>query len=256
MGQRGVGGTVDRAQGEMTLLEHLTDLRLRIIGSSVAILLSTIPAYVFYDHIVTILFRPFQSIESMGAEARLYVGTLFEGFTTKIKISLLAGVILSFPVHLYNAIRFVFPGLTGKEKRVVVAGLGASFLLVVFSVYYSYFSIIPISVRFLTGPGFIPAQVGMILGYEKNIFTILQFIFVSLVVFQSPVLLEILLIMNVVTRKTLLRLSRFVVVGIFILAAILTPPDFVSQVSIAVPLVGLYFLTILIARIFRWGEER
>ena len=81
-------------------------------------------------------------------------------------------------------------------------------------------------------------------------------IFVSLVVFQSPVLLEILLIMNVVTRKTLLRLSRFVVVGIFILAAILTPPDFVSQVSIAVPLVGLYFLTILIARIFRWGEER
>jgi sec-independent protein translocase protein TatC len=241
--------------GEMTLLEHLADLRVRVISSAAAIFLCTIPAFVFYDQIVAILFRPFEFIEGATPGPRLFVMTLVEGFVAKIRISLLAGIILSLPVHLYNGIRFVFPGLTTREKRVVVAALCASFVLIVLSIYYSYFNIVPISVRFLTGSGFIPPRVGLILGYEKNIFFALHLMFASLVVFQIPVLLEILLFMHVVTRRTLLRASRFVIVAVFVVSAVLTPPDVLSQVAVAIPLTILYFLTILIAKIFGFGGE-
>jgi sec-independent protein translocase protein TatC len=136
-----------------------------------------------------------------------------------------------------------------------VIGLLVSFVLIIFSFYYSYYRIIPLSVRFLTSSHFIPVDVGMLLNYNRNIFYILQFIFITLVVFQTPIILEILLIMNVVQRRTLLLISRYVIVGIFVLSAIITPPDFISQISLTVPLVGLYFLTILIAWIFKFGEE-
>ncbi|MEE8440461.1 MAG: twin-arginine translocase subunit TatC, partial [Spirochaetia bacterium] len=220
---------------EMSILNHLRELRTRLIVGSVAIFIGSILAFVFFDQIVAILFRPFESIGTLESENQLFINTLFEGFVTKLKVSVLAGTIISFPVHLYNIIRFVFPGLKGKEKKMIVIGLIASFVLSAFSFYYSYFRIIPLSVRFLTGDHFIPLQVGMLLNYQRNIFYILQFIFVSLLVFQTPIILELLLVMNVVGRKTLLKASRHVIVLIFILSAVLTPPDFISQVSLAAP---------------------
>lgn len=238
----------------MSILSHLRELRIRLIVSAVAVCVGSILAFVFFDQIVSILFKPFEALELPDSENQLFINTLFEGFVTKLKVSVLAGTIISFPVHLYNIIRFVFPGLKAKEKKMIAIGLIASFVLGAFSFYYSYFRIIPLSVKFLTGDQFIPLQVGMILNYQRNIFYILQFIFVTLLVFQSPIILEMLLVMNVVGRKALLKMSRQVIVVIFILSALLTPPDFISQVSLAAPLIVLYFLTILIARIFRFGE--
>jgi sec-independent protein translocase protein TatC len=239
----------------MTFFEHLQELRIRIIVSAAAILAGSILAFSLFDSIVALLLEPLQRLDSAASGKQLFVHTLFEGFLTKIKISILTGIILSFPVHLYNFIRFIFPGLKRKERRFLVIGLLVSFVLIIFSFYYSYYRIIPLSVRFLTSSHFIPVDVGMLLNYNRNIFYILQFIFITLVVFQTPIILEILLIMNVVQRRTLLLISRYVIVGIFVLSAIITPPDFISQISLTVPLVGLYFLTILIAWIFKFGEE-
>ena len=109
--------------------------------------------------------------------------------------------------------------------------------------------------RFLTSSKFIPFNVGLLLNYTKNIFYILQFIFIALVIFQTPIILELLLISNVVKRKALLKMSKYIIILIFVLSALLTPPDFISQVSLATPLIVLYFLTILIAKIFRFGED-
>ena len=77
----------------------------------------------------------------------------------------------------------------------------------------------------------------------------------TIVLFQTPIVLELLMIMNILKRKTLLRASKYVIVGFFVLSAALTPPDFISQLSLALPLVGLFFLSILIAKIFRFGDE-
>lgn len=239
----------------MTVLDHLTELRKRIIVSLIGVLVGSVVGFLVFDYTIQLLFEPFSRIDSFNTEKELFVHTLFEGFLTKIKISVLTGIILSFPVHLYNLIRFIFPGLKDREKKIVIIGLIVSFILIIFSFYYSYYRIIPLSVRFLTGEEFIPVKVGMLLNYSRNIFYILQFILATLILFQTPILLEILLIMNIVSRKAVLRASRYIVVGIFILSAIITPPDFISQVTLSAPLIGLFFLTILVARIFRFGEE-
>jgi len=239
----------------MTFLDHLKELRLRIIISLIAVLIGSVIAFVFFDAIISKLYRPFLPLDTAQLQSTLFINTLFEGFLTKIKVSVISGIVLSFPVHLYNVIRFIFPGLNQKERKIIALSLGASFVLIVFSVYYSYFEIIPLSVRFLTSKQFIPANVGILLNYDKNIFYILQFILITLIVFQIPIILELLLIMNVVQRRRLLRASRYVIIAIFVLSAVITPPDFISQLTISTPLILMFFLTILIARIFHFGEE-
>jgi sec-independent protein translocase protein TatC len=100
----------------------------------------------------------------------------------------------------------------------------------------------------------LPEGVGFMLGYQANIFYLFSFILWSVLVLQMPLVMEILLILNVLNRRQVLRASRFVVVGVCILAAIITPHDFVSQLGVALPLIFFYFLAILIAKIFRFGE--
>ena len=235
-------------------MEHLRELRKRLIISIVAAAVAAIICFFLYDFILYFLFRPFKTLDQPIAGDFLFVNTIFEGFVTKLKVSLLCGVIISLPVHLYNGVRFIFPGLTGKEKKMIAIVLTSSFVLTAGSGYYSYFSVIPLSVAFLTNSGFIPQDVGLLLNFGQNIFYIFQFILAFIILFQMPIVLVVLMAMNVVPRKTLFRASRYILVGIFVLAALLTPPDFVSQVSLALPLVLLFFLAILIAKAFRLGE--
>jgi len=238
----------------MTFIEHIKELRKRLIVSLLGLLIATIVCFIFYDSIILILYKPFETLNNSIEDKVLFVNTIFEGFLIKIRVALLSGVILSMPLHLYNLLKFIFPALTKKEKNVIIIALAASFLLVGPSAYYGYFEIIPISVAFLTNAGFIPNEVGLLLSFEKNVFYIFRFLLITLLLFQLPVILGILMAMNLVKRKDLLKFSRFIVVGIFVLAALLTPPDFVSQLGLALPLILLYFLTILVAKIFRFGE--
>ncbi len=130
----------------------------------------------------------------------------------------------------------------------------AGFLLIGFNAYCGYFRVIPISIAFLTNSGFIPQNVGMLLNFGKNIFYIFRFLLITLILFQIPVILEVLMAMNILRRQALLKANRFVIVGIFLLSALLTPSNFISQVSRALPMIVLFFLTILIGKIFRFGE--
>jgi sec-independent protein translocase protein TatC len=238
----------------MPFIDHIKEFRRRLIVSLCALLVATIVSFIFYDAIIYILFHPFKDLDIIFGNEVLFVNTLFEGFITKIKISLLAGIVISIPLHFYNLIKFVFPGLTSKEKKVIKISLGFSFLLIGISSYYSYVKVIPVSISFLTNAGFIPQKVGLLLNFGKNIFYILHFLLATIILFQSPIVLEVLLVMKVVKRHTLVKISRFAIVIIFTAAAILTPPDFVSQLGLALPMVLLYFLTILVAKIFKLGE--
>lgn len=238
---------------EATFVEHLRELRRRIIVSATAVLLGAVVGFVFYDWIFVFFAEPFENLEQT-LDSTMFVSTIFEGFAVKMKLSVIAGTVLSLPIHLYNIVAFVFPGLLPREKRIVGGTLAASFVLAVLAFYYGYFHMIPISIRFLTGMGFIPDEVGILLGYGKNIFYVLQLLFLLILLVQVPVLLEILMILNVLKRRALLKAWRYVVMAVFPLSALFTPPDFISQVIVAVPLVVLFFGTILIARIFHFGE--
>lgn len=241
--------------GNMPLLSHLTELRRCLIISIFALLIGFVIALFLYNHIIEFLFSPLLVLTDSAKGDVLYINTFIEGFLVRLKISALAGFILSSPVHLFNLLYFIFPGLLPNEKRIIIITLTASFIFIIASIFYSYYSIIPASIAFLTGKGFIPDNTGILLSFGKNIFYILQFMIMALVVFQLPIVLETLLVLNVVKRKILLKFGRYIIVLLFFTAAIITPPDFLTQIGLALPMTGLYYLTILIAKIFKFGEE-
>ncbi len=244
-----------KADLPMPILEHLAELRRRLIWSIVALIVASAVAFAFYEVIVRFLLRPFEGIESAMDNNTVYVTTVIEGFSTRLRVSILCGLIASIPIHLGNLVLFVFPGLTGRERRIVSGALIAGLLLVVGSATFGYSAVIPISIRFLMTSRFVPEGVGIILSLQRNVAYLFQFLLATLIVFEIPIVLALLMAFGVVTRRALLRASRYVIVGIVALSAILTPPDLISQVTLAAPLIALYFLTIGVAWVFRFGGE-
>ena len=115
-------------EGEMSFLEHLQELRKRIIVSMIAILGAAIISYIFFDHIVAFLFKPFREIEALSIrEDILFINTIFEGFLVRLKVAILSGIVFSLPVHVFNIVKFVLPGLTAKEKKIILVSLIVSF---------------------------------------------------------------------------------------------------------------------------------
>lgn len=244
---------MSNADYDMPLIEHLKEFRFWLIVSLAALFLASGFCFSLYDKIFNLFIEPFSTIEE-SLDNRLFINYVHEGFLIKLKLSLIAGTVLSLPVHLYGIVRFIFPGLTKKERKIIGFCLFVSIILSGFGFIYGYFYIVPISIQFLTGSGFIPEGVGMLLSFEKNIFYIIRFLLGAIAIFQLPIILEILLIMNLISRKKLLKASKFVILFTFVLSALFTPPDFVSQIAVAVPLMILYFLALLIAYIFRFGK--
>lgn len=239
----------------MPLLSHLNELRRCLVISGIALFAGFITALLLYDFIMDFLFAPLLQLTTSSDGEVLFINTIAEGFLVRLKISALAGFVLSLPVHVFNILRFIFPGLLKKEKQIISAALISSFILITGSFYYSYYTIIPVSIAFLTGKGFIPENTGMLLSLSGNIFYILQFMLMAVIVFQLPIVLEMLMILNIVKRNTLFKLGKYLVVVFFILSALISPPDFVSQVGLALPMTALFYLTILVAKIFKFGEE-
>ncbi len=240
----------------MTVLDHIRELRNRVLFSMVALVVGFILAFIFSDRILALFTQPFIAVPS-AVDKKLVMHSISEGFTTQVKIAAFAGLILSMPVHVFNLVGFIFPGLNRRQRGLMLVLLAASLLLIACGVYIGYFNIVPLAIAFLTNPYFMPPGVGLLLNYETNVFYVLTFMLWSVLALQTPLVLEVLLIMNVLNRKQVLKASRFVIVGIFIFSAIVTPsPDFISQLGVAIPLTILYFLAILIAKIFRFGEGR
>lgn len=238
----------------MTVIEHISELRNGILVSVFSFAAASVAGFIFSDRIVELFTRQFAEVQSV-IQKQMVVSTIVEGFVTQLRLALTTGFILSSPIHVFNLLKFIFPGLSRKRRWIILAFLFASLALIVSGSYFAYFKVVPLAIAFLTNPVFVPEGVGLLLNYQANIFYVLSFILWSLVALQLPVVLEILLVFNVLSRKSVFRASRFVIVGIFVIAAIVTPPDFISQLGIALPLIVLYFLAILIAKIFKFGEK-
>lgn len=237
----------------MPLIEHLRELRRSILTSLVAFIVATIIAFLFSDSVIGLFTRQFNAVSSV-VDKKLVVTSIAEGFVAQIKMSVISGFILSLPIHIFGLAKFIFPGLDRKQRRIILIFLIASLILIIAGAYMAYFKIVPLAVSFLTNPHFVPEGVGYLLNYQMNIFYVLSFILWSVVALQTPLFLEVLLIMNVLQRGQVLKASRYVVVLIFVFSAIITPPDFVSQLGIALPLTALFFLALAVAKLFRFGE--
>jgi len=250
---RGSMRTKNNPEKVMTVMEHIGELRNGILISLSAFLLFSVIAFIFSNFIIQIFTRPFAGVES-SVDKKLVVSNIIEGFSTQIQVSVISGFILSLPVHIFNLLKFVFPGLEKKHKRIILVFLIASLALIVIGAYIAYFQVVPLAIGFLTSTAFIPKGVGYLLNYRQNIFYVFSFILWSLAALQTPLVLELLLMFNILNRKQVFRASRYIIVGIFVVAAIITPPDFISQLGVALPLTALFFIALLVAKIFKFGE--
>jgi sec-independent protein translocase protein TatC len=242
------------AERAMSVLDHIRELRNIILTSLAAYVIACVGAFILSNRIIEVFTEPFGTVDSL-VDKTLVVSSIAEGFLAQLKVTVIAALILSLPVHLFGIIRFVFPGLTRRERRIVMSFLVFSLILIAVGAYLAYFKLVPLVVSFLTNPYFVPRTVGFLLNYEANIFYIFSFILWAVLALQAPLIMEILLVMNVLKRRQVWKASRYIIVAIFILAAIITPPDFISQLGVALPLLFFYFLALLIARIFKFGES-
>ncbi len=238
----------------LPILLHLKELRKRLLWCFGALAFCTIPAFFVYDNFINLLIAPFEKIGILAGGKPLYITSIFEGFLMNLKYSLILGAILSLPVHLYHIIRFIFPGLKKKERIVIAVTLLCSTALALLSLYFVYYFMLPLSINMLMTRSFIPEKVGLILSFQNSVSYIFDFLLYGMLTFQFPIVLEVLLYLNIIKRKTLWKASRYVIIFILIIAAIVTPPDAISQVSFAIPMILLYFLTLLIAKICKFGE--
>ena len=222
----------------LTLIEHLEELRSRIIKSAIAIVIGASIIYVFVHPILLNLVKPV---------GRLVFIAPHEAFTTNIKIALFGGLFLSLPFVLYQIWRFVASGLKSSEKRyALVFGL-LSFIFFMMGALFGYFVIVPLGIRFLLGfaTDFITPMITM----ARYVSFVGTLTFTFGVIFELPLIILFLTKIGVITPQFLSHKRRHAIVSVFILAAILTPPDVITQAFMALPLLILYELGILFSKI-------
>ena len=232
--------------GELSVLQHLAELRRRVLYSVLALLVGSAVAFVFFREIIELLVLPARDLETGGGE--LVFTEVTELLTTSIKVSMVGGFILALPVILYHVVMFVAPGLTGREKRYLLGFLPAAFAAFVGGVAFGYFVLTPPALHFLLTFGDGVATPFIRISNIVNL--MVRLLFWMGLAFETPLVMYLLAQLGVVNARTLSRFRRFWVVVAFLLGAIITPTfDPVNQALVAVPLLVLYELGVLLARL-------
>ena len=238
----------------LTLLEHLRELRRRLIWSAAAVLISTGIAFVFHQQILTLLMEPAEQFTDIPNSKPVYID-LTEFLGIAAKVSLLVGLFASLPFVLYQMVMFVAPGLTPKERRYLFLLLPATLLAFVAGAAFGYRVLFPPMVRFLLTFGSDVATPLIRIGTYTNL--MISLIFWMGIIFEMPVVLFFLSKIGIVTPAFLARHRRYAVVIAFILGAIITPTlDPINQSLVALPIIVLYEISIWLTRLGGAGRKK
>lgn len=237
---------------KMSFLEHLDELRRRMLYSAIALLVAFLSCWAFAPEIFTVLERPLTQYLAPGD--KLAFTRVAAPFFLYMKVAFLAGIFLASPVILWQVWAFISPGLYKKERRLAAPFIIFATLFFVAGGYFGYRTVLPMACHFFVELGKDFKQVITVDDY----FSFASKLLLGMgAVFETPILIFFLSRLGIVTPGFLLRKFKYAVVAIFIIAAIITPtPDMVTQSALAVPMVLLYLLGIAIAYVFGKKEER
>ena len=260
---------------EMSFLDHLEELRWHLIRSTIAVVVLALLAFVFKDFIFnTLIFGPkhpdfptyrmFCNISrSLGMDTfcfqempfRIQSRTMAGQFSAHMWTSIYAGIIVAFPYILYEFWRFISPGLKEKERKSSRGFIVIASLLFFLGVLFGYYLITPLSINFL-GNYQVSEEVFNYFDLDSYISLVRTSVLACGIVFELPIIMYILTKIGLVTPEILRKYRKFALIIVLILSAVITPPDIVSQIIVAIPILILYEVSIYISRIVIRNQKR
>lgn len=247
--------TDELAGTEATLIEHLTELRQRLIYAMAAIGILFVVCFFLADWIFDFLLQPFKDAVGDIEDVRLIYTAPQEFFFTKLTLSLFGAVFLAFPVVAAQIYAFVAPGLYKNERKAFVPYLIATPIFFLIGAAVMFYGVLPLALRFflsMEGGGENAATIEMLPRVSEYLGLIMTLILAFGICFQLPVILTLLARIGLINSDNLKSWRKYAIVAVITLAAFLTPPDPISQLGLALPMLLLYELSILSVR---WVEK-
>ena len=224
----------------MTFLDHLEELRKRIFYSLIALCVAAVVGFFISQRVLDLLTRSVPNFVFLAPA---------EAFVVHLKVALITGLFLAAPVIFYQFWRFVRPALQKHEVKYIVLAVVVSSVLFAVGVAFAYLVVVPVAMKFLLS--FETPKLQPMISISEYVGTVGTFLLASGVMFQLPVIMFFLTKLGVVTPKLLMKNQRIAVVLVFIVAAVLSPPDIFSQSLMAVPLLVLFELGVLASALAR-----
>lgn len=237
--------TTAAATKQLTLLDHLRELRRRLVFSAIAVVVALVPGWYLTEYVLLYLKSRAPGVELIYTSAQ-------EMLATYIKVSLYIGVAIALPFVALQAILYVAPALTRRERTFLYALLPAVLFFFLSGVSFSFYVVLPPALKFLLSFGNDIAR--PLIGVDNYISLVSRLLFWSGVVFEIPIVMYFLAKIGVVSARSLSRYRKWAIVGAFILGAFITPTaDPVNQTLMALPIIILYEIGLLLAKLARRG---
>ena len=227
-----------------TFISHLIELRDRLLRSIIAVVGVTLALIPWAKDIYAVLAKPL--LAALPAGATMIATDVTGTFLVPLKVTLMTGFLLALPYVLYQAWAFVAPGLYQHEKRLALPVIVSSVLFFACGMAFAYFVVFPVAFGFFAS--YAPSGVQMMTDIDKYLSFVLTMFIAFGLTFETPVVVVVLVRLGVVGLDKLKSARPYVIVGAFVVAAIFTPPDVISQLLLAVPLCLLYEVGLLLAR--------
>jgi sec-independent protein translocase protein TatC len=235
-----------------TFISHLVELRDRLLRAIIAVVVVLLALFPWAKEIYAILAKPLLAVLPAGATmiATDVTGT----FLVPLKVTAMAAFVVTLPYVLWQAWAFVAPGLYHHEKRLALPVIVSSVFFFLVGMAFAYFFVFPIAFGFFAG--YAPAGVQMMTDIDKYLSFVLTMFIAFGATFETPVVVIVLVRLRVVTIEKLKAARPYIIVGAFVIGAIFTPPDVISQLMLAVPLWLLFELGLVLARVIGTGPTR